>query len=158
MLSVLSGHTDCVYSLLNKGANVEAKDKWGRTALHRGVRRSYHSYIHWHILYMSCMCLILCSELFTMVIDFNWTFFFTDCCQACYKNTHSDFFDLGSTAIQNIGQLSSNHMKCIIKLRIWSVNSNNTNIYCFLATGGDRSWGMCGGLASAQRQLSGARL
>uniref|UniRef100_A0A3Q3M2F6 Ankyrin repeat domain 28b n=1 Tax=Mastacembelus armatus TaxID=205130 RepID=A0A3Q3M2F6_9TELE len=39
MLSVLSGHTDCVYSLLNKGANVEAKDKWGRTALHRGVRR-----------------------------------------------------------------------------------------------------------------------
>uniref|UniRef100_A0A7N6C4V5 Ankyrin repeat domain 28b n=1 Tax=Anabas testudineus TaxID=64144 RepID=A0A7N6C4V5_ANATE len=39
MLSVLSGHTDCVYSLLNKGANVEAKDKWGRTALHRGVRK-----------------------------------------------------------------------------------------------------------------------
>lgn len=39
MLSVLSGHTDCVYSLLNKGASVEAKDKWGRTALHRGVRR-----------------------------------------------------------------------------------------------------------------------
>lgn len=38
MLSVLSGHTDCVYSLLNKGANVDAKDKWGRTALHRGVR------------------------------------------------------------------------------------------------------------------------
>uniref|UniRef100_A0A3B3TKS5 Ankyrin repeat domain 28 n=2 Tax=Poecilia latipinna TaxID=48699 RepID=A0A3B3TKS5_9TELE len=36
MLSVLSGHTDCVYSLLNKGASVEAKDKWGRTALHRG--------------------------------------------------------------------------------------------------------------------------
>lgn len=38
MLSVLNGHTDCVYSLLNKGANVDAKDKWGRTALHRGVR------------------------------------------------------------------------------------------------------------------------
>uniref|UniRef100_A0AAZ3RH72 Ankyrin repeat domain 28b n=1 Tax=Oncorhynchus tshawytscha TaxID=74940 RepID=A0AAZ3RH72_ONCTS len=37
MLSVLSGHTDCVYSLLNKGASVEAKDKWGRTALHRGA-------------------------------------------------------------------------------------------------------------------------
>uniref|UniRef100_A0A3Q2QPZ1 Ankyrin repeat domain 28 n=1 Tax=Fundulus heteroclitus TaxID=8078 RepID=A0A3Q2QPZ1_FUNHE len=36
MLSVLSGHIDCVYSLLNKGASVEAKDKWGRTALHRG--------------------------------------------------------------------------------------------------------------------------
>uniref|UniRef100_A0A4W5L3B7 Uncharacterized protein n=1 Tax=Hucho hucho TaxID=62062 RepID=A0A4W5L3B7_9TELE len=35
MLSVLSGHTDCVYSLLYKGASVEAKDKWGRTALHR---------------------------------------------------------------------------------------------------------------------------
>lgn len=45
MLSVLSGHTDCVYSLLNKGASVEAKDKWGRTALHRGVRRfSYIPY------------------------------------------------------------------------------------------------------------------
>lgn len=40
MLSVLNGHTDCVYSLLNKGANVDAKDKWGRTALHRGVSRS----------------------------------------------------------------------------------------------------------------------
>ncbi|KAK2090291.1 Serine/threonine-protein phosphatase 6 regulatory ankyrin repeat subunit A [Saguinus oedipus] len=37
MLSVLNGHTDCVYSLLNKGANVDAKDKWGRTALHRGA-------------------------------------------------------------------------------------------------------------------------
>uniref|UniRef100_A0A672ZP70 Uncharacterized protein n=1 Tax=Sphaeramia orbicularis TaxID=375764 RepID=A0A672ZP70_9TELE len=37
MLSVLSGHTDSVYSLLNKGASVEAKDKWGRTALHRGA-------------------------------------------------------------------------------------------------------------------------
>lgn len=47
MLAVLSGHTDCVYSLLNKGANVEAKDKWGRTALHRGVRRrSRWSYRH----------------------------------------------------------------------------------------------------------------
>lgn len=46
MLSVLSGHTDCVYSLLNKGANVEAKDKWGRTALHRGVRTHHYSYIH----------------------------------------------------------------------------------------------------------------
>ena len=42
MLSVLNGHTDCVYSLLNKGANVDAKDKWGRTALHRGVRNSLY--------------------------------------------------------------------------------------------------------------------
>lgn len=40
MLSVLNGHTDCVYSLLNKGANVDAKDKWGRTALHRGVSKN----------------------------------------------------------------------------------------------------------------------
>jgi serine/threonine-protein phosphatase 6 regulatory ankyrin repeat subunit A len=40
MLSVLNGHTDCVYSLLNKGANVDAKDKWGRTALHRGVSQN----------------------------------------------------------------------------------------------------------------------
>lgn len=50
MLSVLSGHTDCVYSLLNKGANVEAKDKWGRTALHRGVRTTFWPRTHWHIL------------------------------------------------------------------------------------------------------------
>lgn len=49
MLSVLSGHTDCVYSLLNKGASVEAKDKWGRTALHRGV--SHYIIIHSHIMY-----------------------------------------------------------------------------------------------------------
>ena len=41
MLSVLNGHTDCVYSLLNKGANVDAKDRWGRTALHRGVSRAF---------------------------------------------------------------------------------------------------------------------
>lgn len=40
MLSVLGGHTDCVYSLINKGANVDAKDKWGRTALHRGVNHN----------------------------------------------------------------------------------------------------------------------
>lgn len=40
MLSVLNGHTDCVYSLLNKGANVDAKDRWGRTALHRGVSKN----------------------------------------------------------------------------------------------------------------------
>uniref|UniRef100_A0A671LEK8 Serine/threonine-protein phosphatase 6 regulatory ankyrin repeat subunit A-like n=1 Tax=Sinocyclocheilus anshuiensis TaxID=1608454 RepID=A0A671LEK8_9TELE len=37
MLSVLGGHTDCVYSLINKGANVDAKDMWGHTALHRGA-------------------------------------------------------------------------------------------------------------------------
>lgn len=37
MLAVLNGHTDCVYLLISKGANVGARDKWGRTALHRGV-------------------------------------------------------------------------------------------------------------------------
>ncbi|KAJ3609681.1 hypothetical protein NHX12_024194 [Muraenolepis orangiensis] len=36
MLAVLSGHTECVYSLLSQGASVAAKDRWGRTALHRG--------------------------------------------------------------------------------------------------------------------------
>lgn len=40
MLAVLNGHTECVYSLLNQGACVETQDRWGRTALHRGVRRS----------------------------------------------------------------------------------------------------------------------
>lgn len=38
MLAVLSGHTECVYSLLSQGACVETQDRWGRTALHRGVR------------------------------------------------------------------------------------------------------------------------
>ncbi|CAL8361925.1 unnamed protein product [Arctogadus glacialis] len=37
MLAVLSGHTECVYSLLGQGASVAAKDRWGRTALHRGA-------------------------------------------------------------------------------------------------------------------------
>uniref|UniRef100_A0A671RXH9 Serine/threonine-protein phosphatase 6 regulatory ankyrin repeat subunit A-like n=1 Tax=Sinocyclocheilus anshuiensis TaxID=1608454 RepID=A0A671RXH9_9TELE len=37
MLAVLGGHTDCVYLLLSEGAGVEASDKWGRTALHRGA-------------------------------------------------------------------------------------------------------------------------
>ena len=46
MLSVLSGHTDCVYSMLNKGASVEAKDKWGRTALHRGVSNTSYTLFH----------------------------------------------------------------------------------------------------------------
>lgn len=41
MLAVLGGHTDCVYVLLRKGAGVEARDKWGRTALHRGVRNTH---------------------------------------------------------------------------------------------------------------------
>lgn len=38
MLAVLNGHTECVYSLLSQGASVENRDRWGRTALHRGVR------------------------------------------------------------------------------------------------------------------------
>ena len=41
MLAVLNGHTDCVYFMLSKGASVEARDKWGRTALHRGVSCAY---------------------------------------------------------------------------------------------------------------------
>lgn len=41
MLAVLNGHTDCVYFLISKGANVGARDKWGRTALHRGVCCTY---------------------------------------------------------------------------------------------------------------------
>lgn len=39
MLAVLNGHTECVFSLLSQGASVENQDRWGRTALHRGVRR-----------------------------------------------------------------------------------------------------------------------
>lgn len=43
MLAVLNGHTECVYSLLSQGASVENQDRWGRTALHRGVRHSHTS-------------------------------------------------------------------------------------------------------------------
>lgn len=41
MLAVLNGHTECVYALLSQGASVEKQDRWGRTALHRGVRQSH---------------------------------------------------------------------------------------------------------------------
>lgn len=41
MLAVLNGHAECVYSLLSQGASVEKQDRWGRTALHRGVRHSH---------------------------------------------------------------------------------------------------------------------
>lgn len=37
MLAVLNGHAECVFSLLSQGASVEHQDRWGRTALHRGV-------------------------------------------------------------------------------------------------------------------------
>lgn len=37
MLAVLNGHAECVFSLLSHGASVEHQDRWGRTALHRGV-------------------------------------------------------------------------------------------------------------------------
>lgn len=53
MLAVLNGHTDCVYSLISKGANVGARDKWGRTALHRGVCCAYIIQLHKHV---PCTC------------------------------------------------------------------------------------------------------
>uniref|UniRef100_A0A672J6T0 Uncharacterized protein n=1 Tax=Salarias fasciatus TaxID=181472 RepID=A0A672J6T0_SALFA len=37
------GHTECVFSLLGQGASVESQDRWGRTALHRGVRYKTHT-------------------------------------------------------------------------------------------------------------------
>lgn len=37
MLAALGRHTDCVYILLEKKANVDAADKQGFTALHRAV-------------------------------------------------------------------------------------------------------------------------
>lgn len=46
MLAVLNGHTECVYFLISKGANVGARDKWGRTALHRGVRYTHLTHLH----------------------------------------------------------------------------------------------------------------
>lgn len=100
MLSVLSGHTDCVYSLLNKGASVEAKDKWGRTALHRGVSRCYHftfqltlpevslnNWIYW-LWWNKCISAKLChfsKEISTLkyyVLTFQF-FFFLSLCGFC---------------------------------------------------------------------------
>lgn len=37
MLAALGRHTDCVHILLEKGANADAADKKGFTALHRAV-------------------------------------------------------------------------------------------------------------------------
>lgn len=41
MLFVFNGYIDCVYLLLNKGVNVDVKDKWGRIVLYRGVVIGY---------------------------------------------------------------------------------------------------------------------
>ncbi len=60
MLSVLGGHTDCVYSLINKGANVDAKDKWGRTALHRGVNHDWFSSVF--LLALTCVSALECGS------------------------------------------------------------------------------------------------
>ena len=39
MMAVAHGHTDAVLLLVNYGANLSTTDKYGRTALHRGVGR-----------------------------------------------------------------------------------------------------------------------
>lgn len=43
MLSVLGGHTDCVVLLLERGACPDARDRKGRTALHRAVSTHTHN-------------------------------------------------------------------------------------------------------------------
>lgn len=55
MLAVLNGHTECVYFLISKGANVGARDKWGRTALHRGVCCIYVLHLHEYFPYTFCI-------------------------------------------------------------------------------------------------------
>lgn len=40
MLAIMNGHVDCVHLLLEKGSTVDAADRRGRTALHRGVSGS----------------------------------------------------------------------------------------------------------------------
>lgn len=49
MLAVLNGHTECVYSLLSQGASVQNQDRWGRTALHRGVSEAYPLKAHFDL-------------------------------------------------------------------------------------------------------------
>lgn len=65
MLAVLNGHAECVYYLINKGANVGARDKWGRTALHRGVSWTYVTYLQIYVLYVCiCVCVSVADRLF----------------------------------------------------------------------------------------------
>lgn len=60
MLAVLNGHTECVFSLLSQGASVENQDRWGRTALHRGVRSS----INMQTLHTTqCVCDLGCNDI-----------------------------------------------------------------------------------------------
>lgn len=63
MLAVLNGHTECVYSLLSQGASVDNQDRWGRTALHRGVRHS-HALTNIAALYTICCCTICKNTIF----------------------------------------------------------------------------------------------
>lgn len=44
MLAVANGHIDAVILLLEKGANINAADKQGCTALHRGVSHPFKTY------------------------------------------------------------------------------------------------------------------
>lgn len=58
MLAALGRHTDCVHILLEKGANADAADKKGFTALHRAVSLfdvyiTHHFIIFWVHLIMS---------------------------------------------------------------------------------------------------------
>lgn len=66
MLAVLNGHTECVYSLLSQGASVENRDRWGRTALHRGVRcpPAPPEVHHLHLIFINHSFLLL-SDLHT---------------------------------------------------------------------------------------------
>lgn len=57
MSALLNGHTECVYSLLSQGASVEKQDRWGRSALHRGVRQTpkNHNFIFIYKIYLSLL-------------------------------------------------------------------------------------------------------
>lgn len=43
MIAVANGHIDAVLLLISQGANIQAMDAFGRTALHRGVSRNENS-------------------------------------------------------------------------------------------------------------------
>lgn len=178
MLSVLSGHTDCVYSLLNKGASVEAKDKWGRTALHRGVRTCHFSYIccTWYcwccgrVFYVDTLTLLPAPNLIhtdvvcivQLLCDaIAWIFkvlviTVTIRLSIWVEQHHNESISTNSLSLPLEGTnlktlISSYHSRCNQSLSSLIKN-------WFLLSGSDRTWGMCGGLASAQRQLPGARL
>uniref|UniRef100_A0A803TST9 Ankyrin repeat domain 52 n=1 Tax=Anolis carolinensis TaxID=28377 RepID=A0A803TST9_ANOCA len=61
MLAITNGHVDCVHLLLEKGSTVDAADKRGRTALHRGAVTGCED----------CLAALLDHDAFVLCRDFK---------------------------------------------------------------------------------------